>query len=553
MAINLLQAIPAPMVGLPTLAGINPGTVLQGSQLGASQGQALGANIADAIEAMSPEAKAKRELAGALANAQLEAAKKATSKEGVAQAEEEDAMKRSILKSQEISARLKADSEQASSDFRKDPTNEQNEKRAKNAAIALAESQNELQYLQIAFTKKQLQRGDQPINPPQEKTLSPIAPINLPVNPMRRLDALANVPVADVAASQPSGAIIPSQSAIASASALEPLLAPVYDRYDATGKNEMESETSKAARQKNVDDRNIQQRIINEAIKLKLPVTGKTSGELEKLISDFSTTELSSMKDSEIKMAEKLSRYEIPYPGAYSFRNPRTQLIVAAAAEMNPTFDATQYGVRKKIREGYTSGNEKKNIDVLNTALGHLDDLQKASTKLNNTRWTSLNSLKNYIYTASTGDSAVKNFSADTIAVAGELAKVFKGGNSPALAEVEHWINLFNSSASPEQLHDGINEAIKLMKSRAEQLRNSYEEGMGLPADFNILNKHSRNTLKERGFDPEEWDPISTAKESPSKESDSANTYPTGDKVGRRRLQDGITYEFDGTNWNEVK
>jgi len=60
------------MVGLPTLAGINPGTVLQGSQLGASQGQALGANIADAIEAMSPEAKAKKALENRIIQARLD-------------------------------------------------------------------------------------------------------------------------------------------------------------------------------------------------------------------------------------------------------------------------------------------------------------------------------------------------------------------------------------------------------------------------------------------------------------------------------------------------
>ncbi len=178
---------------------------------------------------------------------------------------------------------------------------------------------------------------------------------------------------------------------------------------------------------------------------------------------------------------------------------------LALAHLIDPAYDETQYGVRNKTRQSFTSGLDARNITSLNTAVSHLSELQKAADGLGNAKWQAYNSIGNFLQ-KQTGNPNVVRFNNAATAVESELASVFKGMGATD-QEIKQWRDNLSSSQSPDQLKEGISEAITLMGGRLSALSNKYQEGMGKPVDFEMLSDKSRGILKDMGYDPEAIDP----------------------------------------------
>ena len=88
----------------------------------------------------------------------------------------------------------------------------------------------------------------------------------------------------------------------------------------------------------------------------------------------------------EAATVRKLLEYRVQLPSGMALRTPEWRRMLGAAASLaDPNFDATQYNVRYKTKQDFTSGKNSNNLKSLNTAIGHLHSLQVAADKLDNT------------------------------------------------------------------------------------------------------------------------------------------------------------------------
>lgn len=221
-------------------------------------------------------------------------------------------------------------------------------------------------------------------------------------------------------------------------------------------------------------------------------------------------------------LAKQLVKYSIPLPSGMALANPKSpwNAAIQAAAILDPSFDASQYAIRKSLRQDFTSGKSAQAITSLNTVIGHLDTLSKRADELKNKLLPSYNRAANAVL-SETGNPAVKNFEIARNAVADELLKVFRstGGTE---SEVQAWKQQIDSSGSPEQLKGAVNQALELLGSRVAALQNQYERGLGKPKDFQFFTAKSREILKRLGANAESMESGSVG----------AATANLGDSVG---------------------
>jgi len=193
---------------------------------------------------------------------------------------------------------------------------------------------------------------------------------------------------------------------------------------------------------------------------------------------------------------KKIANYEMDLK-TLSFRGGSREKYMGLAALYDPSFDQTQYQARVSARRDFTSGKSANNIRSLNTVVGHLDSLKKASDVLDNAPVKLWNFIANQGLTQ-TGDSRVVRFNAAANAVESELANVFKGMGATD-QEIKAWREQLSSSQSPEQLHGAIDQLIDLISSRMYALDAQYKVAMGKPKEFRILNDNSRKILENMG------------------------------------------------------
>lgn len=226
--------------------------------------------------------------------------------------------------------------------------------------------------------------------------------------------------------------------------------------------------------------------------------------------------------------AKKLAHGEIPYPQGFVLKDPQWKQVLQAASEYDHDFNAANYKIRAKLRESFTSGTDSKNINSINTLVGHLEALSKSADGLDNGRIPIWNKVENLTTTA-TGGSRVKKFNMDLGAVESELATVFKNTGATD-QEIKAWRERISAADSPAQLHAEIQEAIKLMSSRLEALRNKYYSGMGNTAKkLTILSPKSKKILQGMGVDVNQLDPDNQ----PDDSSGSNNGKGGPQKIGR--------------------
>lgn len=193
------------------------------------------------------------------------------------------------------------------------------------------------------------------------------------------------------------------------------------------------------------------------------------------------------------QLVRGLVDYRIPLPSGFALRSPYWQRVLALASAYDPTFDASNYQARMRLRQDFLSGKAAQNIRSLNTAIGHLHTLNQAANALNNTNWPKFNTIANWMR-SNMGDPRVVRFNMAANAVESELAALFKGTGATD-QEIKAWRANLSASQSPEQLKGAIDQALELLASRMQALKNQWEVGMGRPKDFHFLTPGSRKAL----------------------------------------------------------
>ena len=179
-------------------------------------------------------------------------------------------------------------------------------------------------------------------------------------------------------------------------------------------------------------------------------------------------------------------------------RNPEWAAAADAASEIDSTWSATEYPSRLKLKAEFKTGNASRNVRSLNTLIGHIETLQDAADKLDNSGWQTWNSIVNR-YRTEFDDPRVSNFNKAALAVSSESATAFKGATGTD-QEMKKWKDEIYPAQGPNQIREGNEILWSLIGSRLDALTDQYETGMGKPKDFRLLSDKSRKILQKLGI-----------------------------------------------------
>ena len=134
------------------------------------------------------------------------------------------------------------------------------------------------------------------------------------------------------------------------------------------------------------------------------------------------------------------------------------------------------YGAQTALEKSAIAGPIGQQVTAYNTAIAHAQQLQQAADALQNGDVRVLNKVGNALG-YQFGSDLTTNFNVIKNALAGEVSKVFKGGEASD-AEIKAVQEPFNTANSPTQLKGAIQNAIHLMNSKRDALQQQYEQGM---------------------------------------------------------------------------
>lgn len=194
---------------------------------------------------------------------------------------------------------------------------------------------------------------------------------------------------------------------------------------------------------------------------------------------------LSQLTPQAAAQVKALAEGRMAFPSGFALKTPYWQNMLSAVSQYDPNFDAINYNARAAARKSFTSGPDANNIAALNTAMSHLSTLSDAYNTLGNTDFPYYNQAKNFLGNA-LGNTNIQtntaNVSADSEAVAHELAKVFRS-TGMSEGEIDAWKDKINTDSGPAQSSAIINSALNLMDGRLQALGAKYNQGMGTTAD----------------------------------------------------------------------
>lgn len=224
-------------------------------------------------------------------------------------------------------------------------------------------------------------------------------------------------------------------------------------------------------------------------------------------------------------------------------RTPGGQALLNAVSQYDPNFDAVNYQARAKTRQDFTSGKSAQTITAFNTVLGHMDNLDKAAEKLNNSDYQVWNKVAN-AYESGRGDPRVQNFNAAKNAVTGELVKAFNG-NHISDSQLKEWGSTIDSASSPEQLKAATRQLTELLGSKINALGEQYSNGMGKTVNgISLLTPHAQESYNRI-----------LGKETTTNTDNSNSKFVdfNGKKVMANKAADGNFYVQENGNTYKVK
>jgi hypothetical protein len=147
----------------------------------------------------------------------------------------------------------------------------------------------------------------------------------------------------------------------------------------------------------------------------------------------------------------------------------------------------------KATIKDFTSGKSAVATRSFNTAIDHLETMDKLATALQNGDTRAFNSVGNF-FSKQFGTPAVTNFEGAKAIVGGEVAKALTGANM-ALKDREEIRDAIIASSSPEQLRGVLKTFRQLLGGQLNSLNIQYQTGTGRDDFRNKLSPASRREL----------------------------------------------------------
>ena len=167
----------------------------------------------------------------------------------------------------------------------------------------------------------------------------------------------------------------------------------------------------------------------------------------------------------------------------------------SAAAARNIVESKQNVAAQAATVKDFASGEASRKVRANNTALNHLETMDKLAGDLANNDIRIVNAASN-AFAKATGSSPPANFDAAKQIVANEVMKavVANGGTG---AEREEAGNNIKSSNSPKQLRDVLNTYRDLLGGQLSSLQLQYETGSGRKDFENKLTPAARDVMKK--------------------------------------------------------
>jgi hypothetical protein len=207
---------------------------------------------------------------------------------------------------------------------------------------------------------------------------------------------------------------------------------------------------------------------------------------------------LAALDPNVASQVKALDEGRMAFPTGFALSKPYWQNMLRLVSQYDPSFDAVNYNARAKTRSDFVAGKSAQNITSFNTAIGHLDTLDKTIDDLGNTRFGWLNPTLQSAKFAM-GDQSFqesqKRFMAAKQAVTDELTRAFRGSGGN-VHDIVGWEQTINQADSPAALHAATKAAVDLLRSRIESVGDQYNRGMGTTRDpLTMLSPHAQATI----------------------------------------------------------
>lgn len=210
--------------------------------------------------------------------------------------------------------------------------------------------------------------------------------------------------------------------------------------------------------------------------------------------------QLSTATDDDLQStAEQIAAYKVAPPTGSKLLSGNWPGVMKLVKQINPDYDATQYGAKVKARNSFATGKQGDITRSLSVATDHLDQLSTAADALKNGGLPAANKVANF-FSQQTGNAAVTNFDAMKEIVGDEVVKAVVGSTGAA-GDREAIKKSFSAANSPAQLQGVIQKYKGLMGGQLNGLRRQYEKNTGLK-DFDDMVSDSAQSQLSGGSHP---------------------------------------------------
>lgn len=142
-------------------------------------------------------------------------------------------------------------------------------------------------------------------------------------------------------------------------------------------------------------------------------------------------------------------------PSSLAMSKPYWQNMIAAANNVDSSFDQTTWPARVAGMKSFKSGADAGTVRSANQVLGHISDLTDKADELHNGDYPSLNYVKN-TFNSQTGSDAPNNWVTQAHAVGDELSSFMKGAGHSSDTEIKQWQDSLSPNMSPTQQRGAI-------------------------------------------------------------------------------------------------
>jgi hypothetical protein len=197
-------------------------------------------------------------------------------------------------------------------------------------------------------------------------------------------------------------------------------------------------------------------------------------------------------------IVDEIGEYKMD-AGRMGFTLRRHPELIDALRTKYPDWDQTEYAAKAHMMQGYTSGTQSREINAINTAMGHVKAMDDAVDALNNGDATALNKIGNAFGINVTGQTPAAAFRLIVHRVGPEIASAYipgAGGEAERIATASD----FSENLPAQTLHNNAAITAKLLRSKIAALENQYKNTVKRD-DFNerFITPEARAALQKFG------------------------------------------------------